>query len=115
MKSLIALPLILRDEPFGALMFENSILSVRDYGPGISRQDQTRIFERFERAVDSRFYGGLGLGLYIARELAEAHGGKIWVESEVGKGSNFIVELPLELRANNSGQEEDNTRHHSSP
>ena len=69
-------------------------ISVRDRGLGISTQDLPRIFGRFERAVPSRRYGGLGLGLYIARQIVEAHGGTIEVKSQVGEGSTFVVVLP---------------------
>ncbi|MCM2277948.1 MAG: ATP-binding protein [Oligoflexia bacterium] len=72
-----------------------AILTVTDQGIGIAPEDQTRIFGRFEQAVSSRHYGGLGLGLYIARQIAEAHGGTIRVESVPGRGASFIVELPL--------------------
>ena len=58
--------------------------------------DQSRIFDRFERAVSERNYGGLGLGLFISREIAVAHGGSIRVESELKKGSTFTLTLPLE-------------------
>lgn len=68
---------------------------VADQGIGISRADQKRIFDRFERAVSARYYGGFGLGLWITRQVVEAHGGTIHVESELGKGSVFTVELPL--------------------
>ena len=51
---------------------------------------------RLERAVSSRSYGGLGLGLYIARQIVEAHGGRITVASRPGEGSTFTIELPLE-------------------
>jgi signal transduction histidine kinase len=68
---------------------------VRDHGIGIAPTDQRQIFERFERAVSSRNYGGLGLGLYIVRRIVEAHGGTIRVESTPGEGSEFRVELPL--------------------
>lgn len=71
-------------------------LRVRDFGIGIAPEHQMRIFERFERAVPSRHYGGLGLGLWIARQLVEAHGGSITVDSAEGKGSTFTVDLPLE-------------------
>jgi PAS domain S-box-containing protein len=70
-------------------------LSVRDRGIGIEPADMSQIFERFERAVSSRNYGGLGLGLYIVKRIVESHGGTIRVESTPGEGSAFIVELPL--------------------
>jgi signal transduction histidine kinase len=73
--------------------------SVKDQGIGIALEDQRRIFERFERASSARNYGGLGLGLYIVREIVEAHGGKVWVQSEVGKGSTFTVEVPRQATA----------------
>jgi signal transduction histidine kinase len=69
-------------------------LSVRDHGIGVAADQQARIFERFERAVPSRHYGGFGLGLWIVRQIVEASGGKVRVESEVGAGSTFTVELP---------------------
>jgi signal transduction histidine kinase len=69
-------------------------LVVRDRGIGIAPEALQRIFERFERAA-SRNYGGLGLGLYITRQIVEAHGGTISVESELGVGSTFTVKLPL--------------------
>jgi signal transduction histidine kinase len=68
---------------------------VADEGIGIARAEQARIFERFERAVSARNYGGLGLGLWIVSLLVEAMGGAIRVESEVDKGSVFVVELPI--------------------
>lgn len=71
-------------------------ISVHDSGIGIARSDQTRIFERYERAVSPRTHAGLGLGLYIAREIVRAHGGRIWVDSEPGAGATFVVELPCE-------------------
>ncbi len=69
-------------------------LFVRDRGVGIPPDDQERIFERFERAAASRHFGGLGLGLYITRQIVEAHGGTIRVMSTQGQGSTFIVKLP---------------------
>ncbi|WP_375759911.1 PAS domain S-box protein [Corallococcus exercitus] len=71
-------------------------LVVEDHGMGIPPEAQARIFERFERAA-SRNYGGLGLGLFITRQLVEAHGGTISVESTPGHGAKFIVELPLRV------------------
>lgn len=70
-------------------------LTVRDEGQGISSENQKRIFERFERVKDRDNVGGLGLGLYISRQIVEAHEGFIRVESTPGKGAAFIVELPL--------------------
>lgn len=69
-------------------------LTVRDQGIGISPADQARIFERFERAVSKKSYGGLGLGLWITRQILDAHGGRIRVESALGQGSTFEVQLP---------------------
>ncbi|HUL59423.1 MAG TPA: ATP-binding protein, partial [Anaeromyxobacteraceae bacterium] len=74
---------------------ERACIEVRDRGIGIAAADQRQIFERFERAVSSRNYGGLGLGLYIVRRIVEAHGGTIRVESEPGEGAAFFVDLPL--------------------
>ncbi|HYO51398.1 ATP-binding protein [Archangium sp.] len=68
---------------------------VEDQGIGISRDQLESIFERFGRAVSSRSYGGLGLGLYLARRAAEAHGGRVWAEQRPGGGARFTVELPL--------------------
>jgi len=73
---------------------ERATLAVRDEGIGISEADLGRIFARFERAVPSSHYGGLGLGLYITRQIVEAHGGSIRVKSELGAGALFEVELP---------------------
>ncbi|AZZ36647.1 hypothetical protein CIK05_07540 [Bdellovibrio sp. qaytius] len=72
-----------------------AVLKVKDQGMGISQEDQARLFNRFERAVSINSFGGLGLGLYISKQIATAHGGRIRVESEPGQGASFIVELPL--------------------
>lgn len=71
-------------------------LTVQDHGIGISPENQARIFERFERAVSERQYGGLGLGLWITRQIVTALEGEIYVESAAGEGSLFTVELPLQ-------------------
>jgi PAS domain S-box-containing protein len=72
-------------------------LTIADHGIGIAAEQQSRIFERFERAVSSRHYGGFGIGLWVARHLVEAHGGTIEVASRPGEGSRFTVNLPLEV------------------
>jgi signal transduction histidine kinase len=71
----------------------HALIRVRDHGIGIAPDDQKRIFGRFERAVSVN-YGGLGLGLYITRQIVMAHGGTIRVESTLGEGSTFVVEVP---------------------
>ncbi|MCP3140482.1 ATP-binding protein [Pyxidicoccus sp. QH1ED-7-1] len=70
-------------------------LCVRDEGIGISAEALSRLFGRFERGVSDRHYGGLGLGLYISRQIVEAMGGTITVQSELGHGARFTVRLPL--------------------
>jgi PAS domain S-box-containing protein len=67
---------------------------VRDHGVGISPEDQDRIFERFERLISVRHFGGFGLGLWIVRQIVEAHGGRVRVQSAPGQGSTFTVEVP---------------------
>jgi PAS domain S-box-containing protein len=74
---------------------ERATLTVRDHGIGICAEDQRRIFDRFERAVSERNFGGFGIGLWVARLAVEAHGGKIEVQSVGGSGATFTVELPL--------------------
>ena len=68
---------------------------VKDAGPGIPADKHQLIFERFERANGSRDISGLGVGLFIARQIVKGHGGRIWVESTPGQGAAFHVELPL--------------------
>jgi signal transduction histidine kinase len=74
---------------------EQAKVSVQDFGIGITEEDQKRIFERFERAVSVKNFGGFGLGLFISRQIVQAHGGSIRVQSQVGVGSIFILVLPL--------------------
>lgn len=69
-------------------------IAVRDHGIGIAEADRERVFGRFERAVPASHYGGLGLGLYIAREIVGAHGGTIELEQPDGSGALFVVRLP---------------------
>lgn len=77
---------------------EKVVISIHDHGQGIEKASLDRIFERFERASEKQQTKGLGLGLYIATQIVAAHDGRIWVESTVGKGSSFYVELPVSSR-----------------
>jgi PAS domain S-box-containing protein len=73
------------------------LTSIVDHGIGIPRDEIPKLFERFHRArnVSSRYYGGLGLGLYIAKAIVEAHNGFITIDSEEGQGARFTIRLPL--------------------
>jgi two-component system phosphate regulon sensor histidine kinase PhoR len=73
---------------------ENVTFCVSDTGTGIPREDRARIFERFFKGDRSRSGGGTGLGLSIAKHTIEGHRGKIWVESEEGRGSRFYFSIP---------------------
>jgi signal transduction histidine kinase len=68
---------------------------VADTGPGIAPGELERIFEEFEQAADGKQAEGTGLGLPLSRRLVELHGGRLWVESEVGRGSTFRFTLPI--------------------
>jgi PAS domain S-box-containing protein len=70
-------------------------IAVIDQGEGIARKDQPHIFERFYRPGEHRREDSVGLGLYITRKLVEVHGGRIWVESDPGRGSTFFFTLPV--------------------
>jgi signal transduction histidine kinase len=74
-------------------------VAVRDTGPGIAPGDRTKIFEEFQQADNSitRRKGGTGLGLSIAKRIIEMHAGRIWVESEIGKGSTFAFTIPVHV------------------
>jgi len=81
---------------------ENEMIrsSVKDFGPGISKENLVKVFDKFlqlDISVEKR-RGGVGLGLAICKEIVQSHGGGIWVESELGKGSNFIFNIPEDLR-----------------
>lgn len=74
-----------------------ALIRIRDAGAGIPRNEQEAIFEKFYRSPDARVrVAGTGMGLAIAREIIEAHGGRIWVESQPGEGAEFSFTLPLE-------------------
>ena len=75
----------------------DAIVTVEDSGIGIPKEEQAHLFERFFRARNAPVsgFGGLGLGLYICRDIIERHGGHIWMESELGRGSAFHVSLPV--------------------
>jgi|GEM_PF-1120571 len=72
-------------------------LDVRDHGPGMSAELRVQLFEKFTQGAGAAKHGGLGLGLYLCREIVRQHGGSIWVESELGKGALFAVRLPVAL------------------
>jgi signal transduction histidine kinase len=77
-----------------AVQGDNIVVSVADGGPGISQQDLPHIFGKYFRASATRAKEGLGIGLYGTRLLVQAHGGRIWVDSALGKGTTFHVALP---------------------
>jgi PAS domain S-box-containing protein len=81
------------------------VMQVRDQGPGVAAEDAERIFERFERASPVRHYGGLGLGLYVSREIVRAEHGTIAARNLPGGGACFEVRLPIERPPDAGGQE----------
>lgn len=86
---------------------ESVLLSVKDFGIGIPKSEQAQIFDKYYRtkSVQKKRSEGLGLGLYITNQIVEHHNGKIWVESQLGKGSEFFVSLPVnpqQLKSNRS-------------
>jgi signal transduction histidine kinase len=78
-----------------------AVVTVADSGIGIPADQKEHLFERFFRARNAPIsgFGGLGLGLYICRDIVQRHGGRIWVESEVEHGSTFHVALPMQKPA----------------
>lgn len=86
-----------REKPIHVSIYErgkSAFVEVADEGIGIPEDRKSAIFEKFERAIDVSEVSGLGLGLFIANQIVLAHGGRLWVESVVGEGSTFFVELP---------------------
>ena len=77
------------------------VVTVRDTGIGIAPEDQERIFEEFQQArrASERSREGTGLGLALAKRFVELHGGRIWVDSAIGRGSTFTFTLPLRTPA----------------
>lgn len=71
-------------------------LEIQDHGMGIGPENFEIIFKKYERVVSADEVSGLGIGLFISKEIVEAHGGKIWVESAIGMGAKFIAELPID-------------------
>jgi signal transduction histidine kinase len=74
-------------------------ISVQDEGPGISEEGKARIFEVFQREQETAHLPGLGLGLFITKQIAESHGGMVSVESEHGHGATFLLQVPLAREA----------------
>ena len=83
---------------------ENAVLTVSDHGPGIPQSEWDRVFGRFERAASIRHYGGLGLGLYVARQVVEAHGGSISIQAVKPRGARFVVTLPRRAHSSFAGR-----------
>jgi signal transduction histidine kinase len=75
------------------------VIAVADTGPGIAAGDLETIFEEFEQTVDGKKAEGTGLGLPLSRKLVELHGGRLWVDSEIGRGSTFTFTLPIRQEA----------------
>lgn len=73
----------------------NIEFSIQDNGGGIPKDDIPKLFKRFSQGTSKKRSTGTGLGLYLSRQIMEAHGGKIWLESELGKGCKFCASLPI--------------------
>jgi signal transduction histidine kinase len=74
---------------------EDVRFAFHDHGPGIDNESLPFIFDRFYRARNEKTITGTGLGLYICKQIIEAHRGKIWAESNPGQGTTFLIELPI--------------------
>jgi signal transduction histidine kinase len=74
-------------------------VAAAETGPGISAAGQAGLFQKYSRTAVANRTEGTGLGLYIVRRIAEAHGGRVTVSSEIGCGSTFTLELPIEPRS----------------
>lgn len=75
---------------------DNAVVEVRDFGIGISEEHREQLFDRFFRVEDKTHrFSGLGIGLYISKEIVNRHHGKVWVTSELGKGTSFFFKIPL--------------------
>jgi signal transduction histidine kinase len=84
----------------GSVHLQQVVVCVSDQGPGIASQDIPHVFDRFYRSTDvSRSTKGAGLGLYLARAVVEAHGGRIWVDPKPGEGARICFSLPVEHKA----------------
>lgn len=81
-----------------------ALISVQDYGPGIALEKRGKIFERFERLGQDRNVGGLGLGLYICKQIITAHGGRIEMKNSPGQGATFVFKIPLDARPESVAQ-----------
>jgi signal transduction histidine kinase len=79
-----------------------AVIKVEDRGPGIAKEKQDKIFNRYERASESKNISGLGLGLFIVSEIIKAHEGTISLDSESGKSTVFCIELPIERKGESS-------------
>ena len=82
-----------------------AMVVVQDRGIGIPVEDLSRVFGRFERTAVSQNYGGLGLGLYIARQIIEQHEGSIRAENRSGGGARIVIELPLIANSDGKGKD----------
>jgi PAS domain S-box-containing protein len=85
----------------------NLLVQVLDNGSGITEADREHLFERFYRGEGEKAHGGSGLGLYISRQIVEAHGGRIWMENRPGGGSTFSFTLPLTAKGGNGHERSD--------